>query len=105
MNPNMQMMLIVLTVLVVFASGIHARILPDYAPAMDSSSSTNSVYSVKEVVCKWLTRLTNNSAGNINILCDKGIIVISSPDLGKTKAPAPPPPKPSPGSRPLVAYS
>ncbi|KAL8042873.1 hypothetical protein ABFX02_09G080700 [Erythranthe guttata] len=105
MNPNM-MMLVVLTVLVVFASGIHARILPDYAPTMDSSSSTNSVYSVKEFVCKWLTRLTNiNSADNIINLCDKGIIVISSPDLGKTKAPAPPPPKPSPGSRPLVAYS
>ncbi|KAL7099545.1 hypothetical protein ACP275_09G090900 [Erythranthe tilingii] len=105
MNPNMQMMLIVLTVLVVSAAGIHARILPDYAPTMDSSSSTNLVYSVKEVVCKWLTRVTNNSADNIINLCDKGIIVISSPDLGKTKAPAPPPPKPSPGSRPLVAYS
>ncbi|KAL7099544.1 hypothetical protein ACP275_09G090800 [Erythranthe tilingii] len=112
MNPNMQMF-IVLTVLMVFAAGIHARILPDYyAPIMDSSSSSSAdkhlnkpVYSVTEVVCDWLVRVTD-SVDNINILCDKvNIVIIPSADLGKTDSPASPPPDPASGKRPLVAYS
>ncbi|EYU21757.1 hypothetical protein ABFS82_09G082500 [Erythranthe guttata] len=112
MNPNMQMFIVVLT-LVVFAAGVHARILPDYyAPIMDSSSSSSAdkhlnkpVYSVIEVVCDWLVRVTD-SAGYINILCDKAnIVIIPSAGLGKTDSPAPPAPDPASGKRPLVAYS